>query len=453
MNATALALPQPLPAMGGLATTLPAAGLALQADTCVEQTADLLRLACRRGQLEDASAAARIALALAVPDSPHQALLHALADAQPALMVAPEESRLYLLRGADGTVTSRLRLRDNGRLGLAPPAGLATWTLRDGCLDLVDGAGHATARFGLCGQRGELRLYLGQSLDDGAPLLLQEQRCTYTRLGALDPELADPFCGLYDIDALVPAELPAAPAVLLGAPHSGAVALASLLNRHRGVFFDGELLHPQGIRLAEGAVPAASAGTLQALRGKDPAWFACMMMGRSHDAAGRDLARVPVRGFTLAPQHSGAALDWVVAEPTMRIVHVARSNLLAAFADILAGQPGVAAGALLDFEPERFGRFVEMTRRYLAHVRQRLVERNGDTVEVDGSRLNPATLRELLGFLTDAPLAASDAVQGAEPGTQRVIDRFANRDAVQACLVALGRPGWAEVEGAVLDPQ
>jgi hypothetical protein len=100
MNATALALPTPLPALGLQHHTAPplacpVAGLALLAASCVEQTAELMRAACRRGQLEDASAAARIAMPLAAAHSPHKALLRVLAEAQPALMVAPEERRLY----------------------------------------------------------------------------------------------------------------------------------------------------------------------------------------------------------------------------------------------------------------------------------------------------------------------------------------------------------------------
>ena len=458
MNAPALALPttQPAsqPAQGLPVATVPADGLALSTPCCVEQTADLLRLACRRGQFEDAAAAARVALALAQPRSPHQALLRVLADAQPTLMRSPEESRLYLLRGADGVLLGRLRLRDNGRLGLHPPAPLAGWALREGRLELLNAAGQAEARFSLCGQHDGRRLYLGGRAADGAPLLLQEVCCLFTRLSALDPELADPFCGLYEIDALVPADLPPRSALLLGSPHSGAAALAAALNRQDGLFFDGELLHPQGIRLAEGSLPAGAGAPLLAMRAKDPIWFACMVLGRSIDSQGRDLGAAAVRGFTLAPQHSAAALDWAVREPALRIVHVARSNLLAEFADILAGQPGAfGPDGRLSFEPERFGRYVEMQQRYLDAMRQRLMQRSGDTVEVDGSRLNAATLRELTGFLSDT--ADPELTPDSAPATsrQRVADRFDQPGAVQACLAALGRPGWAEVEGTVLDPQ
>ena len=96
MNAIALAMPTPLsaaalpaqPATAMAGPMAPAAGLAMLASTCVDQTAELLRLACRRGQLEDASAAARVALPLAQPHSPHAAMLQALV--QPSLVPAPQ---------------------------------------------------------------------------------------------------------------------------------------------------------------------------------------------------------------------------------------------------------------------------------------------------------------------------------------------------------------------------
>lgn len=456
MSATALAMPTPLPALGlqpdaAPPLAAPVAGLALLAANCVEQTAELMRLACRRGQLEDASAAARIAMPLATRHSPHEALLRVLAEAQPALMVAPEERRIYLLRGADGTASGLMRLRDNGRVGPNANPDQARWTLRDGDLELCDAEGRASHRFVLCGERGGLRLYLGEHLVDGAPRLLQEVRCTFARLSLLDPELSDPFCGLYGVDAMVAADLPAKPALLLGAPHSGTDRLAAALNRNGDVFFEGDLLQPQAIQLAEGALQPAAATTLHTIRDKDAAWFARMVMGRTVDSAGRDLTVASVRGFTLAPAHNQAALDWAMAEPTMRIVYVVRSNLLAEFADILAMQPGARNGRL-PFEPERFGRFIEMKRRHLAAVRDRLVQRNADTVEVDGSRLNPRTLAELLGFLTDTTDTATPVAEAPPPSwVDRVIERFDNPEAVLPCLRAIGRPGWAEIEGSVVD--
>ena len=455
MNAIALALPTPLPAAALPAAAAPAmdmpaapaAGLRLLAQTCVAQTADLLRLACRRGQLEDASAAARVALPLAQPHTPHAAMLQALAAAQPVLMTAPEERRLYMVRSADGVSHGVVRMRDSGRVALHTPPGIDHWRLRGGNLELTDAAGHASARFMLCGDRNGLRLYLGERLADGQPCMLEEVRCTFTRLNMLDPELLDPFVSLYGSADMVPAPLPARATLLLGQAHTRIDALAQALNQHSGVQIDGALLHPQGVQLDERLHSRSAARNLHAMRAKDGAWFTRMVLGRSHDALGRDLAAMDVRGFCMAPGHDQATLAWALGEPTLRVVHVARSNLLASFADILA-EPQLDTGARLHFEPERFSRFVDMTQRQLDALRTRLRQRNGDTVEVDGSRLNAATVAELLGFLTDTSHPACDAVPASG---QRVVERFDNPEAVLACLQSLGCAGWAEVEGQVPD--
>lgn len=476
MNAIALALPghltgqpsaaaRPTPAVAATVAPVPStiatavAGLHLLAETCIAQTAELLRLACRRGQLEDAAAAARVALPLAVPHSPHAAMLRTLADVRPTLMTAPEERRLYLLRSADGVSHGVLRLRDNGRIGLNPPAAADHWRLHSGNLELCDATGTASMRFALCGERQGLRLYLGErpgqtvagAAADSSACVLEELRCTFTRLAMLDPELLDPFVGLYGAAEMVPTPLPAGAALLLGEANSRMDLLAQALNHQPGVHFDGELLHPQGMQLAEHLPSRSAARNLHALRTKDAPWFARMVMGRSHDALGRDMTAMAVRGFCMAPSHGDAALNWALDEPALRIVHVVRSNALAAFADMLAVQQANQRGTL-HFEPERFGRYVEMTRRHQAGLRQRLCRRNGETVQVDGSRLNAATLAELLGFLHDAPDGSGFTSAGVSAPAQPVIKRFDNPEAVLVCLRALDRMGWAEVEGQVLDP-
>lgn len=513
MTAAALAMPhtQPLgfallapPAPAVPTPGAPAAGMTLTAGNCVALTAALIQAACQRGQWEDASAAARIGLDLAQPRSPHGAMLQALAHALPLLMCAPDEHRLYMLRDADGQQLGLLRLRSNGRISSPDPelaAHHAHWVLQDGCLLLASADGTPHTRFALCGeQAGDAdlpnpvpnpvpnpihhgtapllnkpaatpakRLYLGLSLASGTPRLLQELNCTYTRLRLLDAELAGPFCGLYNVDAMVPAALPARAVLLLASPHSGAAALAEVLNQHASLHIDGELLGQSGIGLAEGCVAPQDAGVLGTLRTMDPTWFVCMMLGRSHDRAGRDLAGLPVRGFTLAAVHSAAVLDWALGQSGLRIVHMARSNLLAEFADMLAHRqphqdqhqhqhrdqhlptPARASTPMpsppLHFDAERFTRFVEMKQFYLAALRARLVQRNADTVEVDGSRLNGATLAELRGFLTDqAPLPAQ-VDEGIRLSHGPLVDRFDNPEAVRTCLAMIGQAHWAHAEG------
>jgi hypothetical protein len=454
MNTAALALHNPalstgLPAQAAYPTDpLQSVGAPSAADA-VTLTARLLRAACRRGQLEDASAAARWALPAVAPRSAHHALLRALDQAQPAMMVAPDESRIYLMRDVDGSALGLMRLRDNGQVVATWADCAPRWQLRDGDLALCDAQGQTEMRFALCAERDGARLYLGESVDDGAPRLLQEMGCTYARLRMLDPELIGPFCALFDAPSLVPAELPAQPALLLGESPRSNQALRLALNRSAAIFIDGDLLQAQTIGLAEGPLPTTSAGALYELRSKDPAWFARMMMNRSHDGAGSDLLTAAVRGFTLAPMHSLAGLDWAIGENRLRIVHVVRSNLLAEFADVLTGSLDFAAtsGQALHFEAARFTSFVSLKQQSAANLRQRLTQRQADTVEVDASRLNAATLADLFDFLSDGSACAPSPSQTAAAPASRVIERFSNPEAVARCLVELGRTAWAEVEG------
>lgn len=392
-----------------------------------------------------------MALPLATPHSPHAAMLAALAEAQPALMVPPEERRLYLLRAADGRADGVLRLRDSGRVSQTAPEGCERWVLREGNLELADADGHVRLRFMLCGQHEGLRLYLGERLGDRSPCMLQEIRCTYTRLSLLDPELLDPFCSLYGSDAIVPTELPAGAVLLLGSPHSRADVLAQALNQQAGLHIDGALLDPQGIAFDEPLFSPTAATTLHALRSKDAPWFARVMLSRSHDAQGRHLAGMPVRGFHMAASHSAPALEWALADTQLRIVHVARSNLLAEYADILDSHRAPGETGALHFEAERFRRFVTMRQRQLAALRERLVARNADTVEVDGSRLNEATMTELLGFLLEPAGIEAQRAPAAPIAATPVIERFANPEDVWTQLVVLGLTGWAEPEGTVVD--
>ena len=469
MIAAALALTPALPALGcteqnaPLTAAAPAAlatahlaGQTLTEANLEALTSLLLRAACRRGQLEDASAAARIALPVSRSDTPQHALLLALADAQPALMAMPQEHRLYLLRAADGVALGLLRLRADGQISQNLPGATATagqaWTLRDGNLELSDVTGRPSLHFALCGEQAGHHLYLGEALADGTPRLLQEVSCIYSRLLALDPELASPFCAHFGADALLPAPLPARSALLLANPHTGSAALRAALNQCGGVFFEGELLAPQAIGLAEGDLAGQRQSALFAVRQQDPAWFARMMLTRTHDTAGRELGSVPVRGFTLAPAQSHAALDWAIAEPALRIVSVVRSNLLALFADLLAAQSGaIDKAASLHFEPERFVRFVGLQQRQSAHLRDRLVQRHGDTVEIDSSRLSPTTLAELIGFLTEQPTDMS-TLANLPQARGRTVERFDNPDVVLTCLAALDQSAWADEEAALDNP-
>ena len=129
---------------------------------------------------------------------------------------------------------------------------------------------------------------------------------------------------------------------------------------------------------------------------------------------------------------------------------VARSNLLAEYAELLADQAGIDPATPQAFEAERFMRFVGMQQRHLQALRARLRQRNADSVEVDASRLNPATMTELLAFLTDDARLPAEQVDGVVLSVSPVIERFDNPVDVATCLAALGHPEWAGLEGSTV---
>ena len=418
-------------------------------DLRYERAAEVMRQACRNGSLAEASAAAAAAMPTVEPHAPRVGLLHALVQAQPAAMVAPGENRLYLLHRMNGAPMALLRLRDNGLISASGGSELARWTLADGQIELHGRDGRASSRFALAGERADgQRLYLGESLQDGSLHLLSEVDCTYSRLRMLDPELAGPFCGLYDIDQMVFADLPPQPVVVIATPHTGSQRLLRLLNSHPHSFVDGELLHPQYIGLYGGELRSDEAGALYSLRAKDPMYFSRMMMNRSHHSDGRDLTQVPMRGFTFNPMHSRQTLDWVMDTKPIRVVHLVRDNLLAEYASLVAGGADSPRRPRMQFEPERFERFVDMKQRYLGMLRERLDKRSGAWAEIETSAFNRDNIQALLSFLNGSPSNAPLPVSSlARTRTERPIERFDNPEAVRQCLTRLGAEHWAEGEG------
>jgi len=417
-------------------------------DLRFETATEAIRQAIRQGDLRSASAAAAAAMPTMEPMAARSSLLQALANATPAPMTTPDENRLYLLHRLNGAPMALLRLRDNGLVSASGGSEIARWTLVDGQIELIGRDGRPGSRFSLAGERNALRLFLGESLRDSTLHLLTEVRCTYARLRMLDPELAGPFCGLYDIDQMVPAELPATPVVVLATPHTGAQRLLRLINSQPQVMIDAELLHPQHIGLYGGELRSDEAGALYSVRAKDPMYFARLMMGRSHHLDGRDLSPVGVRGFTFNPMHSRQAFNWVMDTPQVRVVHLVRDNLLAEFASVIAGGADSPRRPRIPFEAERFERFVEMKRRYLGMVRQRLEGRQGAWAEIETGAFSKPNIQALMGFLTDRLAEVNLPVSSlTRQRVERPIERFDNPEAVRQCLARLNREHWADGEG------
>ena len=142
--------------------------------------------------------------------------------------------------------------------------------------------------------------------------------------------------------------------MLLAAPRTGSHLLLNLLNSSGRVFFDAELMNLVTISVFGENLKPEEAGALYALRANDPVSFLKVMLSRSHHTDARRLDDVAVRGFKLFPHQSHDAFDWVLGEPSMRVVHLYRENLLAEYSSLLVayaeghwvGGPPTDAGGL-----------------------------------------------------------------------------------------------------------
>jgi len=416
--------------------------------------------ACIARRFADIAQAARAVLPHRAPGSPDQSVMRVLSQASAGVIEAPGESTLWVLQRLDGKLVAMIRLRDNGEVANATHANEARWTMQDDRLLLCAPHGQPTTAFTAAGRRDGRRVLVGLFMDGKTVHVLTEVDCAYSRLRSLDPELVGPFATLFAPAQMTAPTLPAQPAVLLAAPRTGSHLLLNLLNSSGRVFFDAELINPLHISMFGSDVTAEDAGALYTLRSNDMSHFLKIMLSRSHHSDGRLLDDVPVRGFKLFPQQSRGALDWALAEPSMRFVHLYRANLLAEFSSLLVayakghwvGGPAALKHHRIPFQAERFLRFVEMKRRYLDYLRERLAQRGADVTEIEYSAFTRESVNQVLSFLLRAPSDADMNALGLERQlNERVIDRFDNPDDVRRCLAAIGHDAWAGVEAPSVD--
>jgi LPS sulfotransferase NodH len=419
-----------------------------------DATTEVVREACVTRRFDHVVEAARTALPHCEAGSPRQTLMKLLAGATPAAPAAPGESRLWLLQRLDGSMVGLVRLRDDGEVAGARHTNESRWSLRGHHVVMCSPEGQPTTAFTLAGESEGRRVLLGLFMDSQTVHVLSEVDCLYSKLRQLDPELVGPFGGMLQAGQLQPA-LPAQPAVLLAAPRTGSHLLLNLLNSSGRVFFDAELMNLVTISIFGQNLKPEEAGALYSLRANDPVNFLKVMLSRSHHIDGRRLDDMAVRGFKLFPHQSHDAFDWVLAEPSLRIVHLYRENLLAEYSSLLVayaeghwvGGPASLKSRRIAFQPERFKRFVDTKRQYLDDVRGKLANRGGDVIEIEYSAFSRQTVNQVLAFLLKTPSDADlDALGLGRQLNERVIDRFDNPDDVKRCLAEIGQERWAGIE-------
>jgi LPS sulfotransferase NodH len=382
-----------------------------------------------------------------------------LASGTPARADAIDADTVWMLQRGDGSFIGAYRLGAGGRVGLYAHANESHWRLDGGVLHLQTAQGETTTEFRHVAMANGRRQFVGLFRDGCTMHVLSELDCGYARLSTHDPALA----GTLDFRVEHPQEAAwrqhLQPAVILAAERTGSHLLLNLLNSSGRVFFDAELMNFGKISVFGHDLPVDRSGPLLALRAADPVAFVRLMMSRSFHLDGRRLDGVPVRGFKLFPHQSPLLTHWALAEPGVKIVHLWRANLLAEYSSLLlalehghwVGGPAAHKQPRIDFDAPRFLRFIAAKTVHLSRLREQCAQREGGFVEIEYAAIDRAGIECVLRHLGVQDNAAEMSSLGLpRQGVERVIDRFAQPDAVMRCLESLGQLQWAGVERATV---
>lgn len=422
----------------------------------------LKRLAavCRGDVIDSVSAVAAAAGRVRDVSAAQASLWRELGDAKPVPMEAIDPGAVWMLRRGDGSFVGTYRLGDDGRVGLYPHPNESRWSLQQGVLRLQTPQGETTTEFRLALSARGRRCFVGLFRDGSTLHVLSQIDCAFGRLVVADPELA----GCHDFTAAPPLsgsrwDADIQPAVLLAAARTGSHLLLNLLNSTGRVFFDAEIMNVGKISVFGHDLPIERSAHLNRLRADDPAAFARVMLSRSYHLDGRRLDEVRVRGFKLFPEQHPAVARWAMADPSVRIVHLFRANLLAEYASLLtAMDSGHWVGGAqrpkpqrIDFDAPRFLRFVAAKAAHWSRLREQCARREGGFVEIEYAGIDRHGIERVLQHLGVEDNGAEMSSLGLpRQGADRVIDRFADPDAVMRCLEAIGHEAWAGVERAAV---
>jgi LPS sulfotransferase NodH len=449
----------PLRRAGGL--RIATAPLAQNTDPATpEQVLKRLVAVCRGDVIDTVSAVAAAAGRVHDVSAAQASLWRELADAKPAPVDAIGPGAVWMLRRGDGSFVGTYRLGEDGRVGLYPHPNESRWSLQQGMLRLQTPQGETTTEFRLALSSRGRRCFVGLFRDGSTLHVLSQIDCAFSRLVVADPELA----GCHDFTT-APLSFSNSwgagiqPAVLLAAARTGSHLLLNLLNSTGRVFFDAEIMNFGKISVFGHDLPIERSAHLNRLRADDPAAFARVMLSRSYHLDGRRLDDVRVRGFKLFPEQHPALARWAIADPSVRIVHLFRANLLAEYASLLtAMENGHWVGGAqrpkpqrIDFDAPRFLRFIAAKTAHWSRLREQCARREGGFVEIEYAGIDRAGIEGVLRHLGVEDNGAEMTSLGLpRQGAERVIDRFAEPDAVMRCLEGIGQAQWAGVERATV---
>jgi len=231
---------------------------------------------------------------------------------------------------------------------------------------------------------------------------------------------------------------------ILASPRTGSTLLCNLINRTPGMRCHYELFHDDMIQYSDRT--EYEAGALRE-RDVDPLGFMERVYAEGV-AAGHS-----VIGFKHFAHLNSAVTRAVVADPTIKLIHIGRQNRLAQFSSVkIAERNGKwfsKAGEAVEqekitFDPAAFENWEVYQNRVDSERLGLLARSRRDVLLIDfADVLDPATVDRLSRFL------GVEAARGGVPHFQRqngptILDRFTNPVDVAAYLAGRGLSHWGE---------
>ncbi|MEM8664273.1 MAG: hypothetical protein AAGF49_09160, partial [Pseudomonadota bacterium] len=231
---------------------------------------------------------------------------------------------------------------------------------------------------------------------------------------------------------------------ILSSPRTGSTILCNLLNGTRGHLCHYELFHADMIQYADRE--ELGEGAL-AQRDADPVRF----LSEVFDSADDD--GYALCGFKHFDHLSPEVTDAVMADRSIRLIHLVRENVLAQFSSeeiaadgnrwFAGSRDATAPARLIQFDAERFEAFRALKQDILTRRTAAFAAHERAPLFLDYTVLTaPRTAARLTDFL-GVEVVPRDAYDFARQNTAEILERFSNPEAVSAHLAAHGLERWS----------
>lgn len=230
--------------------------------------------------------------------------------------------------------------------------------------------------------------------------------------------------------------------VIMGLPRSGSTYLMTLLNAHRDIYCTGEQFNPRAVVGVGGSDESPEAVLT---RDRDP----IAHINAVFEAA--DASDAAMGGFKFMLGHNIEALQALIADPELRIIHVWRENRLAQVASLIKAaqskrwaqtQEDDYVNQTIEARPRKISqRWHEFaTTDFLAAAFLETLPQPVLTLEYK-ELFAEDTPRRLCQFLNVEPDPAMKSPL-IKQGANRVADRFSNKGSIVYYFTKVGREEW-----------